>query len=108
MGHQFSLDHCGAGLISFEELQNLSTSYIKIDGNFVRKMFWSSVDRAVVKALHEFAQSLEIPTIAETVEDQQTLDILRELGVTMGQGYLFAKPSPRFHTLNRVVIAESA
>ena len=107
MGHQFSLDHFGAGLLSLEELQNLPTSYIKIDGSFVRKMFWSAIDRASVKAIHELAQSLEIPTIAETIENQQTLDGLREIGVTMGQGFLFAKPTPRFHTLSKVVIAEA-
>lgn len=108
MGHHFSLDHFGAGLISIEELQNLPISYIKIDGSFVRKIFWSSVDRAAVKGIHELAQSLEIPTIAETIENQQSLDILKEIGVTMGQGFLFAKPSSRFHTLSKVVIAENA
>jgi diguanylate cyclase (GGDEF)-like protein len=108
MGHQLSLDHFGDGVISFQDLIELPISYVKIDGSFIRKMFWSTPDRAIVKAVHETADSLEIQTIAETIEDQRALDILRALGVSMGQGYLFAKPTPRFHTLGKVVIAESA
>jgi EAL domain-containing protein (putative c-di-GMP-specific phosphodiesterase class I) len=49
------------------------------------------------------ARSLGVKAIAEFVEDQEALEMLRELGVPLGQGYFFAKPQPRFHDYDRLV-----
>ena len=52
------------------------------------------VDRALVKAIYEVAKALNKKTVAEFVENQETLDILAEIGVTYAQGYHISKPMP--------------
>ncbi|MFO1352565.1 MAG: EAL domain-containing protein [Gammaproteobacteria bacterium] len=104
MGCRCTLDHVGSGLFSIDALRSIPADFIKIDGNLVRKIHWSPVDRAMVSAIAEIARALEAEAIAETVENRETVTTLRELGVPLGQGHLFAKPAPRFHEHNRVVI----
>ncbi len=94
LGCKFALDDFGAGYASFYYLKHLPISYLKIDGEFVRDLPRSRTDRLIVKALVEVCEGLGIKTVAEFVADQETLDIVRELGVDFAQGYLFGKPEP--------------
>jgi diguanylate cyclase (GGDEF)-like protein/PAS domain S-box-containing protein len=94
LGCKFALDDFGAGYASFYYLKHLPISYLKIDGEFVRDLPRSRTDQLIVKALVEVCEGLEIKTVAEFVADQETLDIVRDLGVDFAQGYLFGKPEP--------------
>lgn len=94
IGFRFALDDFGSGLSSFGYLKRLPVDFLKIDGQFVRDMVRDPVDRAVVKSIREFTTVLGIRTIAEYVEDRETLELLRDLGVDYAQGYFLGAPTP--------------
>ncbi|PHS20102.1 MAG: hypothetical protein COA86_02095 [Kangiella sp.] len=90
----FSIDDFGTGFRTFNYLKQLPAESVKIDGSFVLNLANSSVDRALVKAIYEVAKALNKKTVAEFVENQETLNILAEIGVTYAQGYHISKPMP--------------
>lgn len=94
LGFKFSLDDFGVGFTSFRYLQNIEVDYIKIDGSFVKKLTESRNDRLFVKSIVDVAQGMGIKTVAEFVENQATLEILKEHGVDYAQGYFIGKPAP--------------
>ncbi len=102
MGYRFALDDFGAGFSSFHYLKHIPVDYVKIDGSFVRNLHRDRADRIFVKAIAEMAKGLNVTTIAEFVENRETVEILRKLGIALGQGYFFAKPAPEFMTEGRV------
>lgn len=104
MGYRFALDDFGAGFSSFDYLKHMPVDYVKIDGSFVRNLASDKVDRIFVNAINEMARGLGVKTIAEFVENQGIVDALRALNVPYGQGYFFARPSPRFHEHGRIII----
>jgi len=89
-----ALDDFGSGLSSFAYLQSLAVDYIKIDGAFVRDMVRDPVDAAMVEAIAKVARIMGIYTVAEFVEDNETIQALRALGVNYAQGNHFAAPRP--------------
>ncbi len=91
-GCRFALDDFGSGMSSFAYLKNLPVDFIKIDGNFVREMHEDVVDLAMTEAINRIGHVMNIPTIAESVEKQETLDMLEELGVNYAQGFFVARP----------------
>jgi len=94
IGCRFSLDDFGSGLSSFAYLKNLPVDFLKIDGNFVKDMANDQIDFAMVRSINEIGQVMGLGTIAEYVEDEVSLNMLREIGVNYAQGYGIAKPSP--------------
>jgi diguanylate cyclase (GGDEF)-like protein/PAS domain S-box-containing protein len=94
LGCSFSLDDFGSGLSSFGYLKKLPVDYIKIDGSFVKDMASDPIDFAMVEAINQIGHVMEIKTIAEWVEDEQTLTMLKEIGVNYSQGYYTGKPVP--------------
>jgi EAL domain-containing protein (putative c-di-GMP-specific phosphodiesterase class I) len=86
VGCRFALDDFGSGYASFYYLKHLPISYLKIDGEFVRELPSSRTD--------QLCEGLGIKTIAEFVTDQQTMDMVRDLGVDFAQGYHLGKPAP--------------
>ena len=93
-GYAIMLDDFGAGVSSFAYLEHFPTDYLKIDGGFVRKMKDNPIDRAIVESINDVGHKIGAVTIAEFVEDAETLDILREIAVDMAQGYHIARPIP--------------
>jgi diguanylate cyclase (GGDEF)-like protein/PAS domain S-box-containing protein len=93
-GCRFVLDDFGSGLSSFAYLKNLQVDFLKIDGAFVRDMVGSPVQRALVESIHQIGQVMGIRTIAESVENRATLEMLREVGVDYVQGFGIAMPEP--------------
>jgi EAL domain-containing protein (putative c-di-GMP-specific phosphodiesterase class I) len=94
LGCGFALDDFGTGYGSFTLLKRLPISFLKIDMEFVRTLREDDADRHVVQAVVNLAQGLGMQTIAEGVEDQETLDILTGMGVDFAQGYLIGRPAP--------------
>ncbi|MCK5697531.1 MAG: EAL domain-containing protein [Gammaproteobacteria bacterium] len=88
------LDDFGSGFSSFSYLKALPFDYIKIDGQFVHNISHDAVDEVMVRMIHEIAQVMDVKTIAEYVEDQQTLESLDQIGIDYIQGFLIAKPCP--------------
>jgi EAL domain-containing protein (putative c-di-GMP-specific phosphodiesterase class I)/GGDEF domain-containing protein len=93
-GCRFSLDDFGVGFSSFTYLKNLKVDYLKIDGSFIRDMQRNDVDVALVSSMHETSRFLGIKTIAESVENQETLEQLKKIGINYVQGYHTGKPVP--------------
>jgi diguanylate cyclase (GGDEF)-like protein/PAS domain S-box-containing protein len=99
LGCRFALDDFGAGFGSFYYLKHLPFDFLKIDGEFVRHCAASSVDRVIISSLVGVANGLGKRTIAEYVDDQATIELLRELGVDLAQGYSIGRPEPLEHWL---------
>ena len=99
LGCGLGLDDFGTGFSSFSYLKHLPVSHVKIDIEFVRDVGWSAFDQRVVAAIVDIAQTLGIETVAEGVEDAQSLAILQGLGVGYAQGFYLSRPyvvpSPR-------------
>ncbi|MDO8704597.1 MAG: EAL domain-containing protein [Sulfuricaulis sp.] len=94
MGCHFSLDDFGTGLSSFGYLKALNVDYLKIDGSFVRHIVSDPVNRAVVEAANQIGHAMGIKTVAEFVESNEIMEILRQIGVDYAQGYAVGKPHP--------------
>jgi len=89
---RFALDDFGTGLSSYAYLQKLPVDYVKVDGIFVRDMASNLTNYALVRSITELCHFLDIKTIAEYVEDVETLELLKEIQVDFGQGFCIAKP----------------
>lgn len=92
LGCEFSIDDFGTGFSTFTYLKQIPAQSVKIDGSFVIDLANNPVDSALVKAIYEVATALNKKTVAEFVENEATLDILKEIGVTYAQGYHLGKP----------------
>ena len=93
IGCQFALDDFGSGFSSFAYLKHLPVDKLKIDGSFVKGMAHSSVDQAMVESMNQIAHALGKRTVAECVENAETLVLLKEMGVDLAQGNYLGRPS---------------
>lgn len=94
LGCQLALDDFGSGYASFRYLRLFPIDLVKIDGEYVRNLVQSSQDQVLVRALVQVCQAYGIHTVAEFVQDEATLRMLREFGVDFVQGYLIGRPAP--------------
>jgi diguanylate cyclase (GGDEF)-like protein/PAS domain S-box-containing protein len=92
IGCQFALDDFGSGFSSFAYLKHLPVDKLKIDGGFVKGMAHSSVDQAMVESMNQIAHALDKQTIAECVENEETLKLLQGMGVDRAQGNYIGRP----------------
>ncbi|MHB0973671.1 MAG: EAL domain-containing protein [Thiobacillus sp.] len=93
-GCSFALDDFGSGLSSFTYLKNLKVDYLKIDGAFVRDIASNAIDRSMVEAIHRIGHQMGLKTVAEYVESDQILALLRQMGVDYVQGSGIHRPEP--------------
>ena len=93
-GCRFALDDFGIGFSSFSYLQSLPADYVKIDGSFIRGVETDPAARALVRAIDTMARTLGKETIAECVENLDSVAALLELGVDFGQGVGLGRPAP--------------
>jgi Amt family ammonium transporter len=93
-GCRFALDDFGSGFSSFAYLKQLPVDIVKIDGAFIQNLATSTEDQLFVKALTDVAKGLGKVTVAEFVENADTLRLLDEFGVDFAQGYHIGRPAP--------------
>ena len=94
LGCRLALDDFGVGMSSLHHLAELPVDYLKIDGSFVQNVAQSPVERQLLRALVEMALALGKRTIAQSVTDAPTLEVLRACGVDYAQGYHVGRPRP--------------
>lgn len=92
LGCRTALDDFGVGFSSFHYLGQLPVDYIKIDGSFIRSLLISPDSRVIVRAIADIAAGFGKQTIAEFVEQEDLLPILKSYGITYGQGFHLGKP----------------
>ena len=92
LGARIALDDFGAGYSSFGYLAQLGADFLKIDGNLVKGLKEGTSNFAIVKAIADLGQSLNMKVVAEWVEDAATLQALLKIGVNAGQGWGLGKP----------------
>jgi diguanylate cyclase (GGDEF)-like protein/PAS domain S-box-containing protein len=93
-GAAIVLDDFGTGLSSFAYLKRFPVDYLKIDGSFMGNLKRNGVDRAIVESINDIAHKLGAATIAECIEDSETIEVVRAMGVDHAQGFAIAMPVP--------------
>ncbi len=102
-GCKFALDDFGTGFASFYYLKHIPLDALKIDGDFVSGLRSNPTDQIVVKHMAEIAASMNLVTIAEFVEDAETLELLADYGIDAVQGFHVGRPEPA-HVIERLVV----
>lgn len=94
LGCKIALDDFGSGLSSFAYLKNLPIDYLKIDGSLIKDLEDDPVNITMVNSIIHIAQTMELKTIAEYVENDAILRLLQNMKIDFVQGYGIAKPVP--------------
>jgi diguanylate cyclase (GGDEF)-like protein/PAS domain S-box-containing protein len=92
-GCSFALDDFGTGLSSYAYLKSIPVDYIKIDGSFIRDIANNDFDFTVVNSIKQIGHEMNKKIIAEHVEDDETLTILKKMGIDYVQGFNVGKPN---------------
>jgi EAL domain-containing protein (putative c-di-GMP-specific phosphodiesterase class I) len=92
LGVTIAVDDFGTGHSSLAYVKHLPVGEIKIDRAFITSLTTDRSDQAIVRTILELARNLDIPVVAEGVEDIATSEMLRDMGCPAAQGYFFAKP----------------
>lgn len=94
IGFQIEMDDFGSGYSSLNMLSEMPVDVLKIDMKFVRNIETSETDRRLVQLILDIARYLKAKTIAEGAETETQVNLLREFGVDLVQGYYFSRPLP--------------
>jgi len=94
LGSTFALDDFGNGFSSFAYLKSLPVDFLKIDGSYVKDIVQDPIDHTLVKSVNNIGHAMGMRTIAEFVQSDEILRLLKEMGVDYGQGYSISKPEP--------------
>lgn len=102
MGCSFALDDFGVGFNSFSYLKQFPVDYIKIDGSFITNLLNDPIDQTLVKSMVEISKTLGKKTVAEFVESEEVLEMIRAYGIDHAQGYYIGKPGSEFEGVESV------
>lgn len=95
-GIQFAIDDFGSGYSALKTVSDLAeeglVSVLKIDGSLICNMDKESQTQKIVKVITKMCDTFEIDSLAEFIENENTLDLLKEFGTNLAQGYFLSKP----------------
>ena len=94
LGIRFALDDFGSGLSSFSYLKRFEVDFLKIDGSLVRDMSTDYTDQVMIQAINQIGHAMNIHTIAEFVETEDDIAMLKSFKVDYAQGFAISRPSP--------------
>ncbi|MFM2423499.1 MAG: hypothetical protein RL291_2029 [Pseudomonadota bacterium] len=92
LGCRVAIDDFGAGYTSFKNLKLLDVDIVKIDGSFIKNLSTDPHDIVFIRTLHELAAAFGMETVAEWVQDEPSVELLRQAGITFMQGYYCGRP----------------
>lgn len=93
-GFQIAIDDLGAGYAGLRVWSELRPDYVKIDRHFIEAIHEDAVKQEFVHSILDIARGLNCRVIAEGIETHAEYQTVRRLGITLGQGYFFARPQP--------------
>ena len=88
------MDDFGSGYSSLNMLSAMPIDVLKMDMKFIRNIETSETDFRLVKLILDIAEYLDVPVVAEGVETEGQLELLRSAGCDLVQGYYFSRPLP--------------
>lgn len=91
--YRFSIDDFGTGFSSMDYFKKLDVNYLKIDGSFIKDINDNEENLYIVQAIVNMAKAFKVKTVAEFVEDKETLETIKKLGVDLSQGYYTGRPN---------------
>lgn len=106
LGVTFAIDDFGTGYSNLSYLRSFNATSLKIDRSFISSLEESSADETLVRAIIQMASSLNLTTVAEGIEHEQTAALLRALGCDEGQGYYWSPAVPE-HKLPALLTAQA-
>jgi len=95
-GGRLAVDDIGSGFCNLRDVLTLKPDILKVDRAIIRGIDRDRVKQAIVEGLNVMAAKLDIPLLAEGIESREELAVLEQMGVPLGQGYLFGEPSARY------------
>ncbi|QOC21178.1 EAL domain-containing protein [Wenzhouxiangella sp. AB-CW3] len=99
LGCRFALDDFGSGFNSYAHLKQFPVDTVKIDGSFITNLTTDHIDQNLVRSMADIARRLGKKTVAEFVENAETLAMLADLGVDYAQGFFIGRPDPTVPTI---------
>lgn len=100
IGFSIAVDDMGAGYSSLETIVELKPQYIKLDISIIRGIDKNMLKQELIKAIIGLSKRMNSLVIAEGIETKEELGSLKQIGISLGQGFLFAKPAPPFSPIN--------
>jgi diguanylate cyclase (GGDEF)-like protein len=94
-GAKIAIDDFGSGYSNFERILRLQPDYIKLDGSLIKNIDKNDDMQILTQTIIDFANKLDIKTVAEYVHSKEVLDIITQMGVDFAQGYHIGKPSAK-------------
>jgi EAL domain-containing protein (putative c-di-GMP-specific phosphodiesterase class I) len=94
LGVQLDIDDFGTGYSSLNRLQRFPVDTLKIDRAFISRMDTDPATHQIVRIIVMLAHGLHLKVVAEGVETQAQVELLKEIGCELAQGYLYSKPAP--------------
>lgn len=93
-GFKIEMDDFGSGYSSLNMLTEIPIDVLKIDMQFIRRMLLDDKNLKLVRLVMDIAGFLDVPVVAEGVEEEEQLNVLRQMGCDIVQGYYFSPPLP--------------
>jgi len=94
LGYKICIDDFGAGFSNMNHLFNLSIDYLKLDGSMIKNIHNDKKAHSIIEAITFFCQTNGIEVIAEFVENEEIVEILKGFGIEYGQGWYFDRAKP--------------
>ncbi len=94
LGCSVALDDFGSGFASLAYLKHIDADYLKVDGQFIQNLHKDRENQILLRAIVDIAQNASRLTVAEWVESEEILELIRDFKVELAQGYHLSKPTP--------------
>ena len=95
LGVRISIDDFGTGYSSLAYFKHIPADELKIDQSFITNMLSNEADRKIVRLIIDIAHAFSLTVVAEGVEDNETAELLKEMGCDYAQGFLYSRPIPK-------------